>query len=148
MNRSGRAGSLIAIAIIGVGGLGFLVYARYLIRPVAKPRGPKTSAATPSEPRTAPEWYARGNELLTQAKDYRGASEAYRHAVELAPQMGVAHYGRGCALLELGDLDGAIPELESAYSLAPEGASWKVDAQRELERAHLEKTKASPPITK
>jgi tetratricopeptide (TPR) repeat protein len=144
MNRSGRAGSLIAIAIIGMAGLVFLVYARYLIRPAAKPGGAKVPAATRSEPHTAREWYARGNDLLTLARDYRGAAEAYRRAVELSPQMGEAHYGRGCALLELGDLDGAIPELESAFSLAPEGASWKTDAQDALERAHLQKNRAAP----
>lgn len=142
MNRSGRIGSLIAIAIIGMCGLAFLVYARYLVSPKGKTGGPKPAAATLAEPRTAPEWYARGNYLLTQAKDYRGAAEAYRHAVELAPQMGEAHYGRGSALLELGDVDGAIPELESAFSLAPEGAPWKLDAQRALERAHLQKSQS------
>jgi tetratricopeptide (TPR) repeat protein len=144
MNRSGRAGSLIAIAIIGMAGLVFLVYARYLIRPAAKPGGAKPVAAKHSEPRTAREWYARGNDLLTLARDYRGAAEAYGHATELAPSMGEAHYGRGCALLELGDYDGAIPELESAYSLAPEGATWKVDAQDALERAHLQKNRTAP----
>jgi tetratricopeptide (TPR) repeat protein len=142
MDRSGRVGSLIAIAIIGVCGLAFLVYARYLMRPAGKVGGTKPTAAARSEPRNAPEWYARGNDLLTQAKDYRGAAEAYRRAVEIAPQMGEAHYGRGRALLELGDVDGAIPELESACSLAPEGASWKIDAQNELIRANLLKGQA------
>jgi tetratricopeptide (TPR) repeat protein len=140
MNRSGRAGSLIAIGIIGMSGLAFLVYARYLIRPTGKTGAPKSHAASHSEPRTAPEWCERGNDLFTKARDYRGAAEAYGHATELSPSMGVAHYGRGCALLELGDLDGAIPEHESAFSLAPEGASWKHDAQNALERAHLQKT--------
>jgi hypothetical protein len=58
--------------------------------------------------------------------------------------MGEAHYGRGCALLELGDRDGAIPELESAYSLAPEGASWKIDAKDQLQRAYLLKSQTAP----
>jgi len=144
MNRSGRIGSLVAIAIIGTIGLGFLTYASYLVRTTGKAAAKKAPAVAHSEPHTAPEWYERGNDLLTKARDYRGAAEAYRHATELSPSLGVAHYGRGCALLELGDLDGAIPELESAFSLAPEGASWKVDAQDALERAHLQKNRAAP----
>ncbi len=87
--------------------------------------------------RSAPEWYAHGNELLNGAKDFRGAAEAYRKAAELAPSMGEAHYGLGYCLLELGDVEGCLAEIESALSLAPEGASWRKDAENVLVRAHL-----------
>jgi tetratricopeptide (TPR) repeat protein len=139
MPRAGRIGTVIAIALVGLGGVALLLVAKHMAQPTAKSPSPPPIAR---EPRTAAEWYARANALLNDAKDYRGAAEAYRKAAELAPEMGEAHYGRGFALLQLDDLDGAIPELESALSLAPEKAAWRTDAQNALVLAHLRKTQA------
>ena len=144
MPRSGRIGSLVAIAVIGFGGVALLFVAKHYVRRSAETAAASSRRPPPPEPRTAPEWYARGSDLLANARDYRGAAEAYRRAAELAPQMGEAHYGRGCALLELGDVDGALPELESALSLAPEGARWKEDAQNAFIRAQLRKGAPAP----
>jgi tetratricopeptide (TPR) repeat protein len=112
----------------------------------ARPKAKSPSSSPPvqigREPSTAAEWYARANALLNDAKDFRGAADAYRRAAELAPEMGEAHYGRGFALLQLDDLDDAIPELESALSLAPENAAWRTDAQNALVLANLKKTRS------
>ncbi len=146
MPRAGRIGTVIAIVLVGLGGAALLVVAKHMAQPTAKsaPTAPHAPPAPPTaiarEPRTAGEWYARANALLNDAKDFRGAAEAYRQAAELAPEMGEAHYGRGFALLQLDDLDGAIPELESALSLAPEKAAWRTDAQNALVLANLKKT--------
>lgn len=129
---------MIAIVLVGLGGVALLLVAKHMAQPT--PKSP-SMAPIAREPRTAAEWYARANALLNDAKDYRGAAEAYRQASELAPEMGEAHYGRGFALLQLDDLDGAIPELESALSLAPEKAAWRTDAQNALVLANLKKTR-------
>jgi tetratricopeptide (TPR) repeat protein len=148
MPRAGRIGTVIAIALLGLGGVVFLLVAKHVAQPKVKSPAPvqlgPTAAPrqTPGEPRTAGEWYAHANALLNDAKDYRGAAEAYARAAELAPEMGEAHYGRGFALLQLDDLDGAIPELESSLSLAPEKAAWRTDAQNALVLANLKKTRA------
>ena len=144
MSRSGRIGTLIAIGVLGFGGVALLFVAKQYLRRSAQTAAASSRPPPPPEPRTAPEWYARGNDLLANAKDYRGAADAYGRAAELSPQMGEAHYGRGCALLELGDVDGALSELESALSLAPEGARWKEDAQNTFIRAQLRKGPSAP----
>ena len=132
--RSGRIGSLIAVLAIGVAGIALLIYGKGLAT--------KATPPPPREPATAAEWYARGDDLLKRARDVRGASEAYRRATELAPDLGVAHFGLGYALLELGDLEGAIAELGSALSLARANEAWKQDAENALVLAHLRKSAA------
>jgi tetratricopeptide (TPR) repeat protein len=141
MPRAGRIGTVIAIVLVGLGGVALLLVAKHMAQPTAKSAATAPPAPIGREPRTAAEWYARANALLNDAKDFRGAAEAYRQAAELAPEMGEAHYGRGFALLQLDDLDGAIPELESSLSLAPEKAAWRTDAQNALVLANLRKTK-------
>jgi len=116
-----------------------LLYAKNVVQTQAKARS-KTAAA--NEPTTALGWYQRADELLKQKNDIRGASKAYRRAADLAPEMGEAHYWLGFTLLQLGDTDGAIAELESALSLARPGSTWKSDAENALVLAHLEKTKS------
>ena len=139
--RAGRAGTLIALFIIGIAGISMLLYAKNVVQN-AQTKKTGAKSALSSEPATAQGWYQRADELLKQKNDIRGASRAYRHAVELAPEMGEAHYGLGFTLLQLGDTDGAIAELESALSLARPGSTWKTDAENALVLAHLEKTKS------
>ncbi len=137
--RSGRAGTLIAVIVIGIAGTSMLFYAKNVVQRGSRPRA---KVAAPSEPSTAQGWYDRADDLLKRAGDVPGASVAYRKAAELAPAMGEAHFGLGYTLLELGDVDGAIAELESALSLAREGAAWKQDAENALVLAHLRKSQA------
>ena len=137
--RSGRAGTLIALFIIGIAGISMMLYAKNVVQSQAKARSKATAA---NEPTTAQGWYQRADELLKQKNDIRGASKAYRRAADLAPEMGEAHYGLGFTLLQLGDTDGAIAELESALSLARPESTWKTDAENALVLAHLEKTKS------
>jgi tetratricopeptide (TPR) repeat protein len=142
MTRSGRIGTLVAISLLGLAGLALLLLARRLV-----PRSEKigAGAAAPHEIRTAADWYARGNELLKRSRDLRPAAEAYRKAVELAPSMGEAHYGLGYVLLQMNDVEGSLAEIESAISLAPEGASWRKDAENALVLANLRKAKQEKP---
>jgi Flp pilus assembly protein TadD len=139
--RAGKAGTLIALFIIGIAGISMLLYAKNVVQH-AQTKKPGAKAAAANEPTTAQGWYQRADELLKQKGDIRGASRAYRHATELAPEMGEAHYGLGFTLLQLGDTDGAIAELESSLSLAHPGSTWKTDAENALVLAHLEKTKS------
>ena len=138
--RAGRAGTLIALFIIGIAGISMLLYAKNVVHDAQTSKARAKAAA--NEPTTAQGWYQRADELLKQKNDIRGASRAYRKAAELAPEMGEAHYGLGFTLLQLGDTDGAIAELESALSLARPGSTWKTDAENALVLAHLEKTKS------
>jgi Flp pilus assembly protein TadD len=137
--RSGRAGTLIAVLVIGIAGISMLFYAKNVVQRSSRPRAPHANPAAQGEPTTARGWYDRADDLLKRAKDVPGASVAYRKAAGLAPEMGEAHFGLGYTLLELGDVDGAIAELESALSLAREGAAWKKDAENTLVLAHLRK---------
>jgi len=95
----------------------------------------------PIAPPSAAEWYARGRDLALRSGDVRGAIEAYREALALEPGRAEAHYGLGLALLQSGDAVGAAAEIESALSLAPEGASWRQDAENALVLALLRKPK-------
>ena len=151
--RAGRAGTLIAVIVIGIAGVSMLLYAKNVVQrasrpaPHAKtPENPEPTGTTrttgPTEPTTAKGWYDRADDLLKRAKDVPGASVAYRKAAELAPGMGEAHFGLGYTLLELGDVDGAIAELESALSLVRDGDAWKKDAENALVLAHLRKSQA------
>jgi tetratricopeptide (TPR) repeat protein len=142
--RSGRIGSLIAVLVIGIAGIVLLLVAKNAARKVKPPTPREPATASTTATTTASAWYERGDELLKRAKDLRGASEAYRKAAELAPEMGVAHFGLGYTLLDLGDVDGAIAELESALSLAPPDAPWKKDAENALVLAHIRKSAAKP----
>lgn len=139
-SRSGKAGTLIALFIIGIAGISMMLYAKNVVQHAQTTKARAKAAA--NEPTTAQGWYQRADELLKQANDIRGASRAYRKAAELAPEMGEAHYGLGFTLLQLGDTDGAIAELESALSLARPASTWKADAENALVLAHLEKTKS------
>ena len=139
--RAGRAGTLIALFIIGIAGISMLLYAKNVVHNAQTKKTIAKSAAA-NEPTTAQGWYQRADELLKQKNDIRGASRAYRKAAELAPEMGEAHYGLGFTLLQLGDTDASIAELESALSLAHPGSTWKTDAENALVLAHLEKTKS------
>jgi tetratricopeptide (TPR) repeat protein len=138
--RAGKAGTLIALFIIGIAGVSMLLYAKNVVHDAQKSKARAKIAV--NEPTTAQGWYQRADELLKEKNDIRGASKAYRKAAELAPEMGEAHYGVGFTLLQLGDTDGAIAELESALSLARPGSTWKTDAENALVAAHLEKTKS------
>jgi Flp pilus assembly protein TadD len=139
--RAGRAGTLIAVIVMGIAGTSMLFYAKSVVQRAQAPKAHSKVAAA-NEPTTAQGWYQRAGELLKNANDIRGASKAYRKAAELAPEMGEAHYGIGFTLLQLGDTDGAIAELESALSLAHPGSTWKTDAENALVLAHLEKAKS------
>jgi Flp pilus assembly protein TadD len=126
------------LATVATGVLLLAALVLWIGRGCLKGSGPAVETPTIA-PSTASEWYARGNELLNGSKDFRGAAEAYRKATELAPSMGEAHYGLGYCLLELDDVEGCLAEIESALSLAPEGANWRKDAENVLVRAHLKK---------
>jgi tetratricopeptide (TPR) repeat protein len=142
MTRSGRIGTVVAISLIGLAGLALLFMAK---RFITRTERVGAGASAPHEMRTAADWYARGNELLKSSKDLRAAAEAYRKAVELAPSMGEAHYGLGYVLLQMNDVDGSLAEIESALSLAPEGASWREDADNALILANLRKGEQEKP---
>ncbi len=86
--------------------------------------------------------YERGRELLAAGETAK-AEQAFRRAVEHAPSSAVAHYGLGCALLELGDAVGAAAEIESALSLASTDVPWRQDAEAALVAAHLRKSKSA-----
>jgi tetratricopeptide (TPR) repeat protein len=139
VGRSGRAGTLIAILVLGLGGVALMLATRGFVQRAGASAAARAAAREPSD---AAGWYARGDDLLRRRTDPRGAAAAFKKAVELAPEMGEAHFGLGYTLLDLGDVDGAIAELESALSLAHEGAGWKKNAEDALVAAHLQKSRA------
>jgi tetratricopeptide (TPR) repeat protein len=93
--------------------------------------------ALAKDPRNATGWFDLGNLLRDQRHDVRGAVEAFRHATELDPQMAVASFSLGAALIDLRDYEAAIAALETALQTAPENVSWRTDAQNALSLAHV-----------
>jgi tetratricopeptide (TPR) repeat protein len=77
-------------------------------------------------------WYDYGNLLRTHDKNYRGAAEAYRRAVDERPLMPEAHYNLGLDLLDLGEPEDAAAAIESSLSLAPPNAGWREQAEEAL----------------
>jgi tetratricopeptide (TPR) repeat protein len=57
------------------------------------------------------------------------AAEAFRRAIEVDPTSAQAHYNLGTVLIDLGENDRAIAELQEALRLKPDF----LDARRELE---------------
>ena len=55
-------------------------------------------------------------------RDPVAAAESFRNALAACPENSRAHYGLGRALLELGQVDGAITELQMARWLEPDYA--------------------------
>jgi tetratricopeptide (TPR) repeat protein len=82
-------------------------------------------------------WYDLGNLMRDQRHDLRGAIEAFRNAIEFAPQMSEAHFSLGAALMHLNDFEAAVAEIQAALDLAPEDAPWKSEAGRALALARL-----------
>jgi Flp pilus assembly protein TadD len=124
-----------AAALLSVAAAGWLWAARR--------SGPASAPRQAIAPRSAAEWYERGRELASDSRNLPGAIEAYREALALEPQHAEAHYGLGLALLQSGDAEGAAAEIESALSLAPQGASWRQDAENALVLALLRKPRSS-----
>jgi tetratricopeptide (TPR) repeat protein len=58
-----------------------------------------------------------------------------KHAVEVAPNSFVSHKALGDALLETGDTDGALRELQTAARLAPDSPSTRFSLARAYKRA-------------
>ena len=84
------------------------------------------------DPHDAATWYDYGNLLRSQMKDYRGAVEAYRRAIDERPSLAEAHFALGAVLLDIGEPDDAAASIESSLSLAPPNASWRADAEEAL----------------
>jgi len=74
---------------------------------------------------------AKGNNLLN-AKDFAGAAEAYKKAIELQPANGQAMIRLGMALAGAGDIDGAI----DAYKQAAEN-NQASQANKQLSKLYL-----------
>jgi tetratricopeptide (TPR) repeat protein len=89
------------------------------------------------DPRNATAWFNLGNSLRDERHDTRGAVEAFRHATESDPDMAVAHFSLGAALIDLGDYEAAIASIQAALQLAPENAPWRKDAENALTLAHV-----------
>lgn len=89
------------------------------------------------DPRNADTWYAIGNLLRDRMHDLRGAVEAYRNAIEEAPQMADAHFRLGAALMDLKDWEAAIAEIQAALQIAPTDVPWRADAESALALARL-----------
>jgi tetratricopeptide (TPR) repeat protein len=79
-------------------------------------------------------WLQIAFELL-QRGDYPSAKEAAAKAVALAPSLFAAHNAYGRALVELGDLESGIPELEEAARLAPESPEMQFALARAYAKA-------------
>ena len=77
-------------------------------------------------------WYDYGNLLRSHMKDYRGAIDAYRRAIDERPLLAEAHFALGAVLLDIGEPDDAAASIESSLSLAPPDASWRPDAEEAL----------------
>ena len=73
-------------------------------------------------------------ELLTR-RDYAGARESATKAVELAPTLFAGRNALGRALVELGELEAGIRELEEAKRLAPESYETHFALARAYARA-------------
>ena len=71
-------------------------------------------------PGMAMAWYNKGN-LLYEAEDYEGATEAYSRAIELKPDFGEAYYNRGFLHLKAGRRALGIDDLGKAgeYGIVP-----------------------------
>jgi DNA-binding winged helix-turn-helix (wHTH) protein/tetratricopeptide (TPR) repeat protein len=65
--------------------------------------------------------------------DYRRAADAYRAALELEPEFWYSHHRLGEALLELGELDGAL----RAFTAATDGVCVGAAGRLGLARAHV-----------
>ncbi len=89
------------------------------------------------DPRNATAWFNLGNLMRDARHDARGAVEAFRHATESDPQMAVAHFSLGAALIDLGDYEAAIASIQAALQLAPENVTWRKDAENALTLAHV-----------
>ncbi|MGH9594327.1 MAG: tetratricopeptide repeat protein, partial [Bryobacteraceae bacterium] len=72
--------------------------------------------------RSAEEWFEIGLASDTRPSTMRRAADAYRHAVERAPEWVEAHLNLGTALFHLGDLPQARACFESALELEPQHA--------------------------
>jgi tetratricopeptide (TPR) repeat protein len=83
-------------------------------------------------PRDGVAWYDYGNLLRMQMHDLRGAEDAYRRAIDYQPLMPEAHFNLGVVLLALDEPEDAAAAIDSALSLAPQGASWRTDAENAL----------------
>jgi len=84
------------------------------------------------DPHAGSIWYDYGNLLRSRMRDYRGAIEAYRRAIDERPKLAEAHFALGAVLLDVGEPEDAAAAIESSLSLAPPDASWRADAEQAL----------------
>jgi len=135
LSTKNPAVGIVALALAGIA----LWLGTRLVRTDGNHEGASRAAAGSPIPGagSAQDWYARGNEILAEGKDLAGAAEAYRKAIESAPSMGAAHYGLGYVLFRMDDVEGSLAEIESALTLAPEGAAWREDAENLFVRLNV-----------
>jgi tetratricopeptide (TPR) repeat protein len=70
---------------------------------------------------------AVGWSRLFYNRDWRGAQEEFRRAVELNPNSAVAHQGYAAYFLAMGDIDLALAEISRAQKLDPVSLNVKTD---------------------
>ena len=70
---------------------------------------------------TAPEWKAKGNELL-KAQDFDGAIAAYTEAIKLDPKGHVYFSNRSAAYANKGDYASALKDADECIKIKPEWA--------------------------
>ena len=73
-------------------------------------------------PRSAEEWFELGMACDSQAKSIEQAAEAYRRAVEAAPDWVEARINLGTTLFQLGHIEEAREHFERAVSSEPDNA--------------------------
>jgi DNA-binding transcriptional MerR regulator len=73
-------------------------------------------------PRSAEEWFELGMECDSQAKSLQQSAQAYRQAVEAAPDWVEARINLGTTLFQLDRIEEAREQFESAISSEPDNA--------------------------
>ena len=71
------------------------------------------------DPSNAEAWYDYGDTLGEMGMFFK-ALEVLEESIKLSPKFGPSHYSRGKVLLMLGDTEGAIESMKTAFEFEPE----------------------------
>ncbi len=91
-------------------------------------------------PKNAETYLSWGNALLNLINDYKGASDAYKKAIEINPNYFEAYDNLGWSLYELGDYSNAILNFKKALEINPDHANAYLNWGNALEGLGDKKT--------
>lgn len=99
------------------------------------------SEALQRNPNLARVYLNRGR-IYRQRKEWSKAALDFSEAIRCEPGDALAYFDRGSALLELGDLDGALASLDASISIYPRADAYKVRALIHKRRGDGERSRS------